>query len=257
MATKIMLIACGSYNPPTPMHFRMFEIAKDHFSESGTHEVIGGIVSPVHDSYGKKGLVSQTHRLEMIKLGLESSDWIRISSWECEQKEWTRTRKTIEFHKNYMNAIIRDPNGTTDNLPRWLPDNIKQLKEPVQIKLLCGADLLESFATPQLWDTEDLEAILGHGLVVITRSGSNPEQFIFESDLLSKYRRNISIVTNWVPNEVSSTVARRFISRGQSVKYLLEESVIKYINKHALYCDSNETQSLESPNEQSMKDRKL
>lgn len=24
MATKIMLIACGSFNPPTPMHFRMF-----------------------------------------------------------------------------------------------------------------------------------------------------------------------------------------------------------------------------------------
>lgn len=34
-----------------------------------------------------------------------------------------------------------------------------------------------------------LEAILSeHGLVVITRSGTNPEKFIFESDLLTKYR---------------------------------------------------------------------
>ena len=24
MTTKIMLIACGSFNPPTPMHLRMF-----------------------------------------------------------------------------------------------------------------------------------------------------------------------------------------------------------------------------------------
>lgn len=24
MTNKIMLIACGSYNPPTPMHLRMF-----------------------------------------------------------------------------------------------------------------------------------------------------------------------------------------------------------------------------------------
>jgi len=81
-----------------------------------------------------------------------------------------------------------------------------------------------------------LEAILGqHGLVVITRSGSNPEQFIFDSDLLSKYRRNITIVTNWVANDVSSTLARRLIGRGLSVKYLLDDSVIEYIKKHELY----------------------
>jgi nicotinamide mononucleotide adenylyltransferase len=81
-----------------------------------------------------------------------------------------------------------------------------------------------------------MESILGqHGLVVITRNGSNLEQFIFNSDLLSKYRRNIHIVTNWVANDVSSTLARRFISRGLSVKYLLDDGVIEYINKSGLY----------------------
>jgi nicotinamide mononucleotide adenylyltransferase len=78
-----------------------------------------------------------------------------------------------------------------------------------------------------------------HGLVVITRSGSKPEQFIFDSDLLSKYRRNITIVTNWVANDVSSTLARRFLGRGLSVKYLLDDSMIDYINKHELYRSSN------------------
>lgn len=87
---------------------------------------------------------------------------------------------------------------------------------------------------------QQLEAILSqHGLVVITRSGSKPEQFIFDSDLLSKYSRNITIVTNWVPNDVSSTLARKFIGRGLSVKYLLDESVIDYIKKHDLYHNSN------------------
>lgn len=34
-----------------------------------------------------------------------------------------------------------------------------------------------------------VEAILGqHGIVVISRSGSNPEKFIFDSDLLNKYK---------------------------------------------------------------------
>ncbi|CRK90022.1 CLUMA_CG003747, isoform A [Clunio marinus] len=246
MAAKIMLIACGSFSPPTPMHFRMFEIAKDYYSELGNHEVIGGIVSPVHDAYGKKGLVSQTHRLAMLKLALETSSWIRISEWECQQEAWTPTRNTLQYHQNYLNSIIRDLNGVnSSNLPSWIPYNVKQYKEPVQIKLLCGADLLESFATPGLWKTDDLEAILGqHGIVVITRNGSNPEQFIFDSDLLSKYRRNIVIVNNWIANDVSSTLARRFIARGLSVKYLLDDSVIDYIKKHSLYCNStNDTQS--------------
>lgn len=133
------------------------EIAKDHFNETGTHEVIGGIVSPVHDQYGKKGLVSQTHRLAMLKMALNTSTWIRISEWECQQEAWTRTRTTLQYHQNYLNSIIRDLNGVnTNNLPNWLPDDVKQLKDPVKIKLLCGADLLESFATPGLWDPDDV-----------------------------------------------------------------------------------------------------
>lgn len=30
---------------------------------------------------------------------------------------------------------------------------------PVQVKLLCGADLLESFATPGLWKEDDVKTI--------------------------------------------------------------------------------------------------
>lgn len=133
------------------------EIAKDHYKQLGTHEVIGGIVSPVHDAYGKKGLVSQTHRLAMLKLALETSSWIKISEWETQQEAWTRTRKVLHQHQNYLNSIIRDLNGVnSSNLPNWLPENVKQLKDQVQIKLLCGADLLESFATPGLWDSDDV-----------------------------------------------------------------------------------------------------
>lgn len=119
--------------------------------------MIGGIVSPVHDAYGKKGLVSQTHRLAMLKISLQSSSWVKISDWECQQEAWTRTRATLQHHQNYLNSIISDLNGVnTGNLPSWLPDSVKQLKDPVQIKLLCGADLLESFATPDLWDVDDV-----------------------------------------------------------------------------------------------------
>ena len=31
----VVLVSCGSFNPPTYMHLRMFELAKDHLTEVG------------------------------------------------------------------------------------------------------------------------------------------------------------------------------------------------------------------------------
>lgn len=122
-APRILLIACGSFSPPTPMHLRMFgksqakwkinsnhllfmwhggifaEIARDHFQQTGSHEVIGGIMSPVHDGYGKKGLAAARHRCAMVKLALQSSSWIRLSDWEVSQDDWSRTMTTLKYHQ--------------------------------------------------------------------------------------------------------------------------------------------------------------
>lgn len=76
------------------------EIARDHFREQGTHEAIGGIVSPVHDLYNKNGLVEAKHRCAMVKLALQTSKWIRLSDWECNgQNQWTRTRLSLQYHQ--------------------------------------------------------------------------------------------------------------------------------------------------------------
>lgn len=246
--TKFLFLAGGSFNPPTPMHLRMFEIARDAFHEHTDYEVVGGIISPVHDSYGKPDLVAAEHRCAMVNMSIQSSDWIRLSDWECnEQIQWTRTRILLQYHQRYIDAIL---NGTRTILPNWMPPNIHKYKgDRVQVKLLCGADFLESFARPGLWTYDDIEAILSeHGIVVITRSGNNPEQFVFQSDLLTKYKKNIDIVTNWVPNEVSSTSVRRHLRRGQSVKYLLDDCVIDYIRQHRLYTQDSSKYSGKATN---------
>lgn len=56
-------------------------------------------MSPVHDAYGKKDLVHCSHRIEMLKIALETSEWIKLSDWECRQENWTRTRQTLQFHQ--------------------------------------------------------------------------------------------------------------------------------------------------------------
>ncbi|EZA53291.1 Nicotinamide mononucleotide adenylyltransferase [Ooceraea biroi] len=240
--TRVILMSCGSYNPPTNMHLRMFEIARDHLHRMGTHVVVGGVISPVHDAYAKKELASAMHRCSMLRLALQNSDWIRLSTWETRQNCWTKTRVSLQHHQNLLNSMLSNSNDIIHHLQTedtdWIPENVKNSSDntPIQIKLLCGADLLESFAIPGLWVEEDIDAIVGeHGLVVITREGSNPNKFIYDSDILSKHMHNICIVTEWIPNEVSSTRIRRALKRSESVRYLLQDSVIDYIYKHEIY----------------------
>lgn len=110
-----------------------------------------------------------------------------------------------------------------------------------ELKLLCGADLLESFGTPNLWKEEDIAEIVGkYGLVCVTRSGSDAQRFIYQSDLLWKHKKNIHLVNEWITNDISATRIRRALRRAQSVKYLLPEPVLDYIQSHNLYSPDSE-----------------
>ncbi|XP_015904455.1 nicotinamide/nicotinic acid mononucleotide adenylyltransferase 1 isoform X2 [Parasteatoda tepidariorum] len=247
--TRVMLLSCGSFNPITHMHLRIFELARDFLNSTGRFHVVGGIMSPVNDGYKKKDLISATHRCKMVDLALQSSDWIKLDSWESAQDDWTPTARVMEHHQTILNKITNSNNTSESVAKRQKLDvnnlnsinnndfnNTWDLSQPVRIMLLCGGDMLESFAVPDLWEQSDIEKIVGkHGLVVITRSGSNPERFIYESDTLTTFRNNIHIVTEWIPNEISSTHIRRALRRGCSVKYLIPDSVLKYIKEHELF----------------------
>ncbi|GFN75675.1 nicotinamide/nicotinic acid mononucleotide adenylyltransferase [Plakobranchus ocellatus] len=257
MATpsRVVLLACGSYNPVTNMHLRMFEIARDALNKTGRYQVVSGIMSPVSDGYKKKDLLPAKHRCEMLKLALKSSDWIKMDQWECSMSSWTQTAQVLRHHRqqveqqqqhgemfNHVKPSPKRRKKQHHNIVADLTENqIPSLEDTSEhsvpsVKLLCGADLLESFAVPGLWDEEDIEYIVGsHGLVVITRCGSDPQKFIYESDILTKYQENIVIVTEWIFNDISSTKVRRALRRGESVKYLVQDSVIDYIRKHQLY----------------------
>nr|CAH7757273.1 unnamed protein product [Callosobruchus chinensis] len=121
----------------------------------GTHEIVGGVVSPVHDSYGKKDLEPSYHRISMLKVALKDHDWVRLSEWECRQESWSRTRQVLQYHQVSM-RLQRCPH-------LYHPVDLENVKNndvgPVKIKLLCGADLLESFGTPGLWADADVSYV--------------------------------------------------------------------------------------------------
>ncbi|XP_063466789.1 nicotinamide/nicotinic acid mononucleotide adenylyltransferase 3 isoform X4 [Symphalangus syndactylus] len=91
----VVLLACGSFNPITNMHLRLFEVARDHLHQTGMYQVIQGIISPVNDNYGKKDLAASHHRVAMARLALQTSDWIRVDPWESEQAQWMETVKVL------------------------------------------------------------------------------------------------------------------------------------------------------------------
>ncbi|XP_061586899.1 nicotinamide/nicotinic acid mononucleotide adenylyltransferase 2 [Cololabis saira] len=103
--THVILLSCGSFNPITKGHVHMFEKAREFLHKTGRFIVIGGIVSPVHDSYGKPGLVSSRHRLTMCQLAVQNSDWIRVDPWECYQDTWQTTCRVLEHHRDLMKRV--------------------------------------------------------------------------------------------------------------------------------------------------------
>ncbi|KAH9524928.1 Nicotinamide/nicotinic acid mononucleotide adenylyltransferase 1 [Bulinus truncatus] len=245
---KVILLACGSFSPVTNMHLRMFEIARDALNKTGRFHVVSGIVSPVSDGYNKKDLVLAKHRCEMVRAALKTSEWIKLDPWECTLSIWSPTAKVLRHYKEQYeshNTSKSSPlkkrkkianNSVSDIHSNLIPSTEVEIDQNPCIKLLCGADLLESFAVPGLWAPEDIEYIVStHGLVVISRAGSDPQKFIYDSDLLTRYKENIFIVTEWISNEISSTKIRTALRRGDSVKYLLQDSVIEYIRQHQLY----------------------
>ncbi|CAL8085692.1 unnamed protein product [Orchesella dallaii] len=273
---RVFLLSTGCFNPPTHMHLRMMELARDYLVKVGFN-VIGGALSPVHDSYGqrKPDLVRalSNHRVKMAQLSVSSSDWIKVSSWEAEKNSaWTRTRAVCDHHQSQLDKYAAgnpDPDAS-----EWLPDSLAPVDKdvdplPIRLKLVCGADYLESFNKPGVWENEDVrlpDSCVYHkhcyivncfktknwfysvkalrlardfGLVVITREGNDPSWSINNNDILNANKGNIHVVEEWIRNEISSTKIRRSLRRNESVRYIIPDPVIAYIQKEKLYI--NET----------------
>jgi len=213
----IAFVACGSFNPITYMHLRLFEQAKDH-AQTLNLSVVGGYFSPVSDAYKKQGLQPANHRIKMCELATESSDWIMVDKWESSQKEYQTTILILDHMRASLNREKKE------NEPK------------VEVKLLCGGDLLESMNKPGVWAPEDIADIVSsYGIFVLERAGSDLNEIINASEVLSKYKANIHIIKQTIANDISSTKVRQSIASGLSIKYLTSESVVKYIKDNKLY----------------------
>ncbi|XP_069771663.1 nicotinamide/nicotinic acid mononucleotide adenylyltransferase 1 [Narcine bancroftii] len=251
--TEVVLLSCGSFNPVTNMHLRMFELARDYLHETGKYRVIKGIISPVSDAYKKKGLIEACHRVAMIEKAIECSDWVTLDTWECEQDVWLETVKVLRHHYVKLQKLHGNDKGNFTQHRRAKKRKAEDKdvcsldvkytcgSGTVKLMLLCGGDVLESFGVPNLWKKEDIEEILGRfGVVCINRLTCNLQKCIYESDIIWKFRNKIHLVHEWIVNDISATKVRRALRRGQSVKFVIPDPVIEYIHRHQLYDQESE-----------------
>ena len=223
----LIIVACGSFSPPTYLHLRMFEMAKDQVIESGNYELLAGYYSPVSDQYKKEGLAKAVHRVRMCELAVErTSNWLMVDAWESLQGEYQRTAVVLD----HFAAEINGKNGE-----RGIKLRDGSYK-PIKIMLLAGGDLIQSMGEPGVWAEEDLRHILGEfGCLIVERTGADVWSFLLSHDLLWHFRRNLIVVKQTIYNDISSTKVRLFVRRGYSIKYLLPNSVITYIEQNGLY----------------------
>ncbi|KAJ3514757.1 hypothetical protein NLJ89_g2186 [Agrocybe chaxingu] len=221
--TPLVLVACGSFSPVTYLHLRMFEMAKDHVRQNTDFEIVGGYLSPVSDMYKKPGLLSARHRVNMCRMGAEDSNtWLMVDSWEAFQS-YQRTAIVLDHFDYEINTVlggVRTEDGEHRN---------------VRVMLLAGSDLIGTMSEPGVWAYSDLEHILGrYGCFIVERAGTAMDQ---ATDALARWRSNIHLISQLIQNDVSSTKVRLFLRRGLSVRYLLPNSVVDYIEEHGLYQD--------------------
>lgn len=215
---RAVIVAPGSFNPPTFGHLRMLEDAKASLEGDG-YKVLDGIMTPVSDGYGKKSLISACQRLAMTAIATYNSDWIRADGWECSLPEWTTTLCVLKHHEKEAK---------------------KRYGFDVEVFLLVGGDVVETFdqfnadGTP-IWQKEDVAEIVSTGLIVQPRPGSDPEKTISEMKLNTNLSK-VHVIKNAIAsNAISSTKLRQAIKENRSIKYLTDDSVIAYIEKNNLY----------------------
>jgi len=245
----------------------MFEMASDFVRFNTDFEVCAGYLSPVSDAYKKAGLAPGHHRVNMCSRAVEPSPWLMVDPYETLNRnergepEYVPTAKVLRHFDHEINTVLGGIEGT---------DGVRR---KARIALLAGADLIMSMSAfspfhihshnlltfffpgePGLWSPTDLDVILSqYGAFIIERSGTDIEEALAS---LRQYENNIWVISQVIQNDISSTKVRLFLRKDLSVRYLIPDPVVDYIEEHGLYQEPKASSAKASPSRELEKEFK-
>ena len=210
----IVLLSVGSFNPITRAHLDMFRHAnaqiRAYYPE---YEVVGNVMSPVHDWYLKKDLLKATYRVAMCRAAAKQYNAsyfnqfpmgtpfqpITVDAWESKGAKYLRTVDVLRhvassFRGNASGGGSGSARTTGTSKTRTKPDPNDSLHPAPRVFLLCGQDLIDGFFREGWWTAQDMRDILTqHGVCYIAHDFDITS---FEREELASARRKETLETN-------------------------------------------------------------
>lgn len=154
------------------------------------------VVSPQNPLKKSSNLLNMYDRLELVDRALKGQDRIKVSDIEFRLPKPSYTANTL------VHLEERHPND--------------------QFALIMGGDNLKTF---RKWKNHEL-LLERYALYVYPRPGIDIEE----------WRNHSSVMITETPHmEISSTFIRKAISEGKSIRYLVPDAVLQYIDQSGLY----------------------
>lgn len=192
----------GTFNP---IHIGHLIAAEEVSVKMGLDNIIFiPTGNPPHKN--KNIILPALHRLEMVNLAIKNNDKFQISEMEINREGKTYTYDTLlELHNLYSDS---------------------------ELFFIIGYDTLKELGT---WRSIG-EVCKLCSFIVVNRNNDRGDMEKSIKENKEKYNAKIHIVD--IPNiEVSSTDIRSRKEAGESIKYLVPESVENYIIKNDLYSE--------------------
>ena len=197
---KVLAIFGGSFNPPLNSHF---SLAEQILTEYENIEKV--MFVPVSTKYNKKGLISNEHRYNMLKIVCDKNEKFELSDIEMIQKEQLNTLETLELmQKEYPEHTLYFTMGT---------DNLKELST---------------------WGLAE-ELVKKFKFLIIERDNDEIEKIIENDEFLKTYKKSFLKVKENIRSNISSTFVREKIKKGKSIRYFTPDDVYFYIKENNLY----------------------
>lgn len=210
----LVLVTTGAFNPVHLQHIRMFYLAREYLASSTAYQVVGGLISPAHDSAVRSAqrrflahAIPAKHRIAMVETAVAGSSWLGVGRWEA-------TRRAPMDYPSVLK-----------NMQSLLYEAFAEAAPLVMY--LCGADHLIKCG-PQ--------TLKNFGCICCSRPGFTEQ---LERTIGKRWRRLVHIVDDDTVlssalASVSSTKVRRRMVSDKPLVPLIGEEVARYVEAHKI-----------------------
>lgn len=195
---KNIALFFGSFNP---IHIGHLVIA-NHIANNEKTDEVWFVVSPQNPFKEKKTLLQDYHRLRLVEEAIEGNPKLKASN--------------IEFS-------LPQPSYTIDTLTY-----IKEKHPKVNFSIIMGEDNLKSF---HKWKNHEI--ILRDYNIIVYPRVNVAEDLKTETEILN--HKNVTLLKNIPVMDISASFIRNNIKKGNSIRYLVTDRVLKYIDEMNFY----------------------